>query len=179
MTSFLIYGEDRERLRYVLVNRVRELQVYKLRVEELEYNLTCGMGFADVFQQPRDVQRFDDGRVLRVANNTIRQFNMFTWMRRFNRNGAVYILFRYYAFKNPVYMRYFVMDQWIIILEAFCEWVVEHESDECLSDAKFILQVFKDKKTEWTIELEGLRRELDHMGDKILALITEFSLTSV
>ena len=44
---------------------------------------------------------------------------------------------------------------------------------------KIILEAVKDEKAGWTLEIEGLRRELDHMGGKILALITDFSLTSV
>ena len=31
-------------------------------------------------------------------------------------------------------------------------------------------------RARWTLELMGLRRELDHMGDKILALIADLSL---
>ena len=158
------------------MNRVRELQSYTPRIEELEDNLRYGVGFADLFQQHRDVRRFGDGRVLRVANNTIRKLDMFTWMRKFDTNGIFSVLSTYYAYTNSMYMRYFVIDQWIIILEAFCEWVVEHESDECLLDAKFILQVIKDRKAAWTLELEDLRHELDHMGDKMLALITDLSL---
>ena len=39
-----------------------------------------------------------------------------------------------------------------------------------------MLDDLRAKRDEWTLEIEGLRRELDHMGGKILALITDLSL---
>ena len=55
-------------------------------------------------------------------------------------------------------------------------WFNGDIEERCCFEAKLMLDDLRAKRDEWTLEIEGLRRELDHMGGKILALITDLSL---
>ena len=184
----------------MLVNRVRELQSYKPRIEELQDWLRNPIAVQHVsFKARQTTGRFP------IRTSTLhvawKQLDKFTRFRSFDTNGNLV------KNRDPrsLYTREFALDQWIIILEAYfnwCrkefdpEWVEFVEgldlrrpiSDETLMEieglyyinvffgVKIILEAVKDEKAGWTLEIEGLRRELDHMGDKILALITDLSL---
>ena len=106
---------------------------------------------------------------------------------------------------NCLGTRAYTIDQWKIILESFFEVMrtacdpaaveivqafdttapmsdelVEVVDDdpilEEIFNAKMMLKELRDKKAAWTLEIEGLRRELDHMGDKMIHLLVDLSL---
>ena len=200
VTSFLISGEDREILSYVLVNRVRELQSYKPRIEELQENLRGPVTSRHVLAKAgQTTGRFPIR--MSILHDTFKELDKYTCFKSFDTNGNLMKT----RDRCSLDTRAFTLDQWIIILEPFFknlqkqldpEWVKVVEdidlrrpiSEEALLDieslyfinvffgVKIILEAINDEKAAWTLEIEGLRRELDHMGDKILALITDLSL---
>ena len=202
-------------MRYVLMNRVRELQGYKPRIEELELILISPISFRGFFQ--RGV--FDDGdeKICKVVcfqsgpfEDTYPVLNDFTRLRSFEHTGIVVRTNPNFPWRpdleDPVMPRAFNINQWILMLQAFFDemsakcttasvaliqstkrtdpvtrkmrrLLIDPQIEEqCLLEAKLMLDDLRAKRDEWTLELEGLRRELDHMGDKMLALITDLSL---
>ena len=224
MASFLMSGEDRGRLRYVLVNRVRELQSYKPRLEELQDILSLQIELYYLFDEVWNDSRFGNVRICNVtcfnsgpdedpyyfyegpyADVTWHELNDFTRVRFFFNPGT-------FVVTNPssripdLHERALDINQWILMIQAFFDemsakcttasvalirafkktdpvsqevkdlWFNGDIEERCCFEAKLMLDDLRAKRDEWTLEIEGLRRELDHMGGKILALITDLSL---
>ena len=184
----------------MLVNRVRELQGYTPRIQELEDKLRNPVGYV-VFRDCPNA----------YALGMFSTLSIFVSSRSFDTNGNL-VMEGPNHFNSTLTQRMgslgtrvFTIDQWIIILEEFfevmcfpcdpdaVEMVLAFDTTGPLStelgavldtdvmvedmfNAKVMLDELKNKKAAWTLEIEGLRRELDHMGDKILALITDLSL---
>ena len=216
MTSFLISGEDREKLSYVLVNRVRELQEYELRVEELQDNLRNPTWYRIFRGCPDDCQGPGAGRHRGAyALGVYYTLSIFLSYLSFDTNGNLLVDSNGNLVVSDSSMnrrnhylrtRAFTIDQWINIVGHFFEQLGRRCDDPVLVEmvrafdmtgpmsvefsllldgddvnfhlfnAKMMLGHLQHKKAAWTLEIEDLRRELDHMGDKILALITDFSL---
>ena len=202
MTSFLISGEDREKLSYVLVNRIRELQ-YSARIQELENQLNTRVAY-DVFTTPF-AHYPDTGD----ANCMCSELGVFLSFRWFDTNGNMVMNtdFPYTIIERKFFLRdrLLTVDQWITLLESFYEdrvaecdpaaveivqtfdptapmsdalvELIDEDYDvEAIFHAKVMLDELRAKKAAWTLELEGLRRELNNMGDKMIQLIVELAL---
>ena len=183
----------------MLVNRVRELQSYTPRIEELEDNLRNpvtyevfrGCPYADALGMFHALGIFVSTQSFDTNGNLVRntEVSTSTITEQMNSLGT----------------KAFTIDEWKIILESFFEVMriacdpaaveivqafdtTAPMSDELVEvvdedpileeifNAKMMLKELRDKKAAWTLEIEDLRRELDHMGDKILALIADLSL---
>lgn len=198
----------------MLVNRVRELQGYTPRIEELRdllispisfLGLSRGFDFICLFGNEMICKAycFDSGPV----EDTYPVFNNFALVRSFSDSnpGTLVVVGPSSQIPN-LDDRVLDINQWILLMQAFFDemcakcttatvaliqatertdpvskemrdlWFYGDIYEICCFEANLMLDDLRAKRDEWTLEIEGLRRELDHMGDKVLALITDLSL---